>query len=204
METPYIVQNRAPPKLYIKVHKTKPSAEDPKKEHPSDIGWDLHLIERTDERAEDTVGALNKFSTGLRIEPPPGYYVEIVARSSLQNYGYMLGNGVGIIDPDYRGEVIVSLYKFREGDDLGLPLRAVQMILRKVEPAYLSLVTSLGRTDRGAGGFGSTGYYAPSGMNGGGDRDEGGYIAGSGSDRRRVTFPPPAPASRAVTGGHLF
>ena len=144
----------------IFVHRLVGNAELPFKEHDDDIGWDLTLIGRQDNNTEDTTNEVNMYRTGLTVHPPKGYHVEIVARSSLHKSGYMLANSVGIIDPGYTGEIFVPLYKFREGEDLQLPTRAVQMILRKSNNAHIAESANTGPvTSRGAGGFGSTGGY---------------------------------------------
>ena len=144
--------------------KSLPEAEEPFKERPSDIGWDLTLVSRCDGRLEDTVGDESMFDTGIVVMPPPGWYVEIYARSSLGKHGYMMTNAVGIIDPEYRGTVKVSLYKFKETRDIELPFRGVQMVLRHAEYSPCSLMETPASeyeeptNTRGTKGFGSTGH----------------------------------------------
>ena len=134
-----------------------PHAQVPHKTHVTDIGYDVTLIERCDGKTEDLVGEVTLFDTGLRIQPPYGYYLELLPRSSLYKKGYMLVNSVGILDPDYRGNVIAALYKFKDGEDLSLPARCMQFVLRKAEYAYMGLSdTDFEDTERGDGGFGST------------------------------------------------
>ena len=60
----------------IKVHKMNPKAQYPYKERTSDIGFDITLIGRVDNRAEDDSGAVNMFNTGIQVQPPNGYYFE--------------------------------------------------------------------------------------------------------------------------------
>jgi len=148
-------------KDHIKVKKLNPTAELPVKVRQSDIGYDLTLISRSDNRAEDNVHEVNMFSTGLAVTPPPGYYFELMVRSSLHRNGYMLATGTSIIDPEYTGELLVPLYKFKQSPDLDLPFRAVQLVLKKAEYAHIASVPSLGETSRGNGGFGSTNVYQP-------------------------------------------
>lgn len=144
---------------YKKLH---PQAHAPYKERNTDIGWDITLVGRVDNRAEDTVGDVNMYNTGISIIPPAGYYLDLVARSSLHKHGYMLVTGTSIIDPEYRGEILVPLFKFREGEDLELPFRAVQIILRPACYTHLSHYSGImGPTSRGDRGFGSTGHGAP-------------------------------------------
>ena len=143
---------------YFKVHKLSQRAENPYREHKNDIGWDVTLIARTDNRVEDETGHVNMFKTGLQLEPPQGFYFEMMARSSLHKAGYMLATGTSIIDPGYRGELLVPLYKFRDGDDIELPMRAVQLVVKKAEKVLPYIVNApLDGSSRGEGGFGSTG-----------------------------------------------
>jgi len=97
--------------------------------------------------------------TGLFLEIPTGYEVQIRARSGLAvKYGIGLTNGIGTIDSDYRGEIKVSLINWGEekftvnnGD------RIAQMVVCRYEKAELQEATQLSQTERGAGGFGHTG-----------------------------------------------
>lgn len=98
--------------------------------------------------------------TGIAIALPSGEYVALVfARSSLgAKHGISLSNGVGVIDSDYRGEIKVGLtnhsdvpYTIQPGD------RVAQLAIMPVVQANVIPVEELDETDRGAGGFGSTG-----------------------------------------------
>ena len=97
--------------------------------------------------------------TGLFMEIPPGFEVQIRARSGLAvKYGIGLTNGIGTIDSDYRGEIKVALINWGEeaftvndGD------RIAQMVVSRYEKADLELADELSETVRGAGGFGHTG-----------------------------------------------
>ena len=97
--------------------------------------------------------------TGLFMEFEPGYEVQIRARSGLAaKHGIGLVNGVGTIDSDYRGEIKVALINMGEdafavnnGD------RIAQMVIAPVMRAEVEPVEALSDTERGAGGFGSTG-----------------------------------------------
>jgi dUTP pyrophosphatase len=97
--------------------------------------------------------------TGLRIEVPQGFEVQIRPRSGLAlKHGISLPNTPGTIDSDYRGPLGVLLINYgrepflvRHGD------RIAQMIVAPVVQARFEAVEALGQTARGAGGFGSTG-----------------------------------------------
>lgn len=125
----------------------------PTKAHPSDIGYDLTVIDIF----KKISNRITLFETGVAVSPPKGYYIEIVPRSSLSKTGYMLANSVGTIDPDYTGTLKIALIKVdTELEDIKLPFTGCQMILRKAEYADLEQVETLTETVRGEGGFGSS------------------------------------------------
>lgn len=97
--------------------------------------------------------------TGLFMEIPSGYEVQIRARSGLAvKYGIGLTNGIGTIDSDYRGEIKVSLINW--GDEVFTVNngdRIAQMVVARYEKAELEMADALSETERGHGGFGHTG-----------------------------------------------
>lgn len=97
--------------------------------------------------------------TGLFMEIPAGFEVQIRARSGLAvKYGIGLTNGIGTIDSDYRGEIKVSLINWGEDDFvINDGDRIAQMVVCRYEKADLELADELSDTARGAGGFGHTG-----------------------------------------------
>jgi deoxyuridine 5'-triphosphate nucleotidohydrolase len=138
----------------LKVFKTDTNAVLPSKQRESDVGYDLTIINESKKMNAKTT----LYDTGLKLDIPNGYYVEIVPRSSLSKSGYMLANSVGIIDQSYRGNLYVALTKIDEAsEDIQLPFRCCQMILKK--QFYCRLAESqkdFEVTDRNEGGFGST------------------------------------------------
>ena len=125
----------------------------PFKKRVSDSGWDLHLI-----KLLKVEGNVYFFDTGVRVSPPPGFYFDLVPRSSIFKSGFMLANSVGIIDMTYRGTIKVPLVRVDESKEIPeLPWRAVQLIPRRFFPLEAREVSSLDKTLRGEGGFGSTG-----------------------------------------------
>ena len=101
---------------------------------------------------------LHNFPTGLRVELPKGYCLLVFARSSLGQKKCIIPNSVGVIDSDYRGEIFIPIMNlsdepvhFQEGHRY-----AQGMIVRAVQ-ADIELVDALSNTQRGSGGFGSTG-----------------------------------------------
>lgn len=98
-------------------------------------------------------------STGLFMEIPKGFEVQIRARSGLAiKYGIGLVNGIGTIDEDYRGEIKIPLINFGEEDfTVNDGDRIAQMVAVKYEKVKLCKVDELAVTERGDGDFGHTG-----------------------------------------------
>jgi dUTP pyrophosphatase len=97
--------------------------------------------------------------TGLTIALPPGYEAQVRPRSGLAaKHGITVLNSPGTVDADYRGEICVLLINHGEA---AFPIkrgeRIAQMVIAPVTRAELVPATSLSATDRGSGGFGSTG-----------------------------------------------
>ena len=111
---------------------------------------------------EDTVilpGETKLIKTGLAIEVPLGYAAFIYARSGLASKrGLAPANKVGVVDCDYRGEVMVALHN-HSGDEqvVSKGERIAQMVIAPYLKAEFSVVDELSDTARGEGGFGSTG-----------------------------------------------
>lgn len=128
--------------------------------------FDLHaLIEaKTWPASEPIVAPATTFRTGLVFEVPEGWAMLIYSRSG---HGFKhdtrLANAVGVIDSDYRGEVLVRL-RCDVGDGGGISVkhgdRIAQAMLVPVERIEFEEVFDLTDTARGAGGFGSTGSAA--------------------------------------------
>ena len=97
--------------------------------------------------------------TGIALEIPQGYVGLIYARSGLSTKrGLAPANKVGVIDCDYRGEIMVALYN-QSGVEQTLAIgeRIAQIVFTKYDTAEFDVVDELDLTERGAGGFGSTG-----------------------------------------------
>jgi dUTP pyrophosphatase len=97
--------------------------------------------------------------TGLQMEIPFGYEVQVRPRSGLSlKSSLMVVNSPGTIDCDYRGEVNIIIGNFGKEDYvIEHGLRIAQLVIAPVIQAKYSLANTLGETKRGAGGFGSTG-----------------------------------------------
>jgi len=101
-----------------------------------------------------------KIYTGISVQPDAGHFSFLLARSSLHKKGLMLFNSVGLIDRDYSGEVIGLLYKtnsYKEENKPAIGERLFQLVVQKQPEVTIEVVNSLDDTDRGGGGFGSSG-----------------------------------------------
>jgi len=141
----------------LKVMRIKHNAKLPTRQTAGSVGYDLSAC--LDDEITISPGETYKTGTGLAIALKPGYAAFIYARSGIAiKNGIAPANCVGVIDPDYRGEIIVGLrnssntpYVIKDGD------RIAQMVIKKCELPEIILKESLEKTERGAGGFGSTG-----------------------------------------------
>ena len=97
--------------------------------------------------------------TGIKIEINKGYEIQVRARSGLSiKHGITLINAIGTIDSDYRGEVCVPIVNLsNEKYTIQPNERIAQMVVCKVEHANIVVCNELETTERGSGGFGSTG-----------------------------------------------
>lgn len=104
-------------------------------------------------------GARVLVPTGLRLEIPEGYEVQVRPRSGLAlKHGITLANAPGTIDSDYRGPLgVILMNAGAEPFTLAHGERIAQMVLAQVARARFDLVGAVGETPRGEGGFGSTG-----------------------------------------------
>jgi dUTP diphosphatase len=132
-----------------------PPLDLPHYQTPGSAGLDL----LADEAVGLAPGERRLVPTGIAVEIPPGYEGQVRPRSGLAlRHGVGMVNAPGTVDSDYRGEVGVLLVNWgREAVEIARGDRIAQLVVAPVERADLQLVDKLGRTDRGGGGFGSTG-----------------------------------------------
>jgi dUTP pyrophosphatase len=120
----------------------------------------LDLTAAIDEPLTLLPGERTRIPTGLIVEIPQGYEGQIRARSGLAfKAGLSLTNGVGTIDSDYRGEVMVLIINLgQEAHTFEPGERIAQLVVMAVPQVELELAEELSESEeRGAGGFGSTG-----------------------------------------------
>ena len=143
--------------MKIQVKKLKENAQLPTRGSAVAAGYDLYAC--LDEAVTVHAGETIKIGTGLSIAVPDGYFGAIFARSGLAaKEGLRPANCVGVADSDYRGEYIVALH-----NDSSVPRtvtpgeRIAQLVIMPFLSVEFEETESLGETERGAGGFGSTG-----------------------------------------------
>lgn len=120
-------------------------------------GSDLYAAES--DPIEIAAGESKLIHTGIALEIPDGYFGAVFARSGLATkQGLAPANKVGVIDSDYRGEILVMLHNHSDKTRTVNPGdRIAQLVIIPYLKAEFMLVNSLDDTDRGDGGFGSTG-----------------------------------------------
>ena len=144
--------------MELKIQKLDERAKLPVRATPGSAGMDLHAL--LDEPLTLAPGERALVRTGIAIGLPSPETVGLVfARSGLGiKHGVVPGNCVGVIDSDYRGEIMVGLYNSGESEYTVQPGdRIAQLMVTPVVQADVELVDKLDETERGAGGFGSTG-----------------------------------------------
>lgn len=139
--------------ISIKITKSVPSVQTPVKATPGSAGFDVRAFGSFSLRKGETV----LVSTGLFLEIPPGYEVQIRSRSGLALKGVTVANSPGTIDSDFRGELKVLMTSSQSDFSVENGDRIAQMVVSKLPEAVFVEVSSLTETDRAGGGFGSTG-----------------------------------------------
>jgi dUTP pyrophosphatase len=140
----------------VLITRLDPSVPLPKYGKPGDAGADLAS------RIDFTLPAGERalIPTGISVALPPGYVALVHPRSGLAiKNGISMVNTPGTVDASYRGELQIILINHDKSEDFVIKKgdRIAQLVIQKVEQAEFIEVESLPGTDRGAGGFGSTG-----------------------------------------------
>jgi len=140
--------------IELRIQRLRAGARTPERASEAATGFDLYACLE----APLVLGpAPQRVGTGIAIEFPAGYDVQIRPRSGLSAKG--VGVALGTVDADYRGELLVTMWTFgglaeyevRDGD------RIAQMVVARLAAVHVVLATELGATVRGDGGHGSTG-----------------------------------------------
>lgn len=140
--------------LFFKCKKLDPRAVVPSKKRVTDSGYDIYAVELD----YDPETNLYTADTRLSVEPIPGYYFDMLGRSSLPLSGFAFAGCVGVIDRSYVGSLKMRLLKINpKAVPPPLPFRCGQLIPRKIIHADFVETNELSESERGDGGFGSTG-----------------------------------------------
>ena len=122
-------------------------------------GWDLYAYLPDEGSVTINPHETCKISSGIAMAIPNGYWGGVYARSGMATKSDLApANKTGVIDSDYRGPVIVALHN--HGESIRVVEhgeRIAQLVLHEIVPVTLNEVDELNETERGAGGFGSTG-----------------------------------------------
>jgi len=138
----------------VKVKKLVPEAVIPSYSKVGDAGMDLTITKEI----ENTSFSVS-YGFGIAIEIPKGYVGLVFPRSSVRNQDLILSNCVGVIDSGYRGELQATFKKTNGLDSIKYKVgdRGAQIIILPYPTIYMTEVPELSNTERGSGGFGSTG-----------------------------------------------
>lgn len=141
----------------VKIKKLNENAKVPTYGTEFSAGADIYAC--IDEDIKILSGETATIKTGISVETPEGFMLLVFARSGLSiKQGLAPANKVGVVDSDYRGEVIVALHNHSsEAKVVSNGDRVAQMVFVPYFKANFEETTSLSNTARGAGGFGSTG-----------------------------------------------
>ena len=142
--------------LKIKLQKVTEDARMPIKGSEQAAAYDVYAHSITDENGKVKVGL------GFKTEIPKGYKGIIVPRSNLTKFNWVLNNSFGVIDSDYRGEWMAIFTPIQIGlivpdFPYGIGDRVAQIYFEEVLPISFDVVPELESSERGEGGFGSTG-----------------------------------------------
>lgn len=138
--------------LQIKIKKIDSQATIPSYAKGGDAGLDVYAVSKNE------TAKFVEYGTGLAFEIPEGYVMFVFPRSSVSNTDLILANSVGVIDSGYRGELKLRFRK-NGSDDYQVGERVGQIMVLPYPKINFEVVEELGDSERGAGGFGSSGVY---------------------------------------------
>ena len=143
----------------IGIAKLEPDAITPTQGSAHAAGWDLYALEETIVKKYQS----SMIRTGIAVAIPNGWEGQIRCRSSLGKKGMIMPNGIGTIDSDYRGELMVLATWIGQGEEFLISKgeRVAQLLFARVPNVKFVEMEydELGITDRGIGGFGSSGKF---------------------------------------------
>lgn len=138
--------------ITVKFKKLHPNTKAPYQGTNGSAGFDLTAISR-----EEINAYLTKYDTGLAVEIPEGYVGLVFPRSSVYKTDMMLTNCVGVIDSDYRGSITAVFTGRNDEREYKVGDRIMQLLIMPVPEVRYIEAEELSKTERGTGGYGSTG-----------------------------------------------
>lgn len=143
--------------MLLKIMKITGTAKVPTRGSADAAGYDLYAD--NEEPITIEPGEIKPITTGIAMEIPKGYFGAVYARSGLATkQGLRPPNCVGVIDSDYRGNIGVGLINDTDIPQIIQPHeRVAQIVIQPCLDVEFELVDELSKTERGTGGFGSTG-----------------------------------------------
>lgn len=139
--------------MEVRIKKLTENAKMPTKAHATDAGYDLYAASTSVDKNYNVV-----YGTGIAVEIPAGYVGLVFPRSSIASKDIMLSNSVGVIDSGYRGEVMAKFKRVTgEFDSYQVGDRIAQLIIMPYPEVVFVEADELTDSDRGIGGYGSTG-----------------------------------------------
>lgn len=147
------------PTVSVNFKKLKSTAKLPEQGSIVAAGYDIFAC--LDQEVQIYPHETKKIGTGLAAAPPNAFWLGIFARSGLATKeGLRPANCVGVVDPDYRGEIIVAIHNDSSTPRVITPNEKIgQLILMPRYEMNIKKVSELEDTERGSGGFGSTGKH---------------------------------------------
>jgi dUTP pyrophosphatase len=143
--------------LKVKIKKLHPNAVIPIYAKDGDAGLDLTATEITFKEQNDINISIATVKCGISMEIPEGFVGLIFPRSSIYKANCILSNSVGVIDSGYRGEIMANFVAEEESFGYKVGDRIGQIIILPYPQIEFELIDELSDTQRGLGGFGSTG-----------------------------------------------
>jgi len=144
--------------MEVKIKKLSPNVTLPSYQTEHAAAMDVHAFIAESKTLQPLERAM--IPTGLAFEIPEGYEMQVRARSGLSiKHGLTMVNGVGTIDADYRGELNILVINLGQEPFIIEPdMRIAQLLVTKYDKVSWQVSEVLSETDRGASGFGSTGF----------------------------------------------
>lgn len=143
--------------MKVTIQKTM-NVQDPTRAHATDAGLDLYVPEGQGCLVRS--GAVYTIDLGIRVAIPEGYYGQLTLRSSAGKKGLAIPNGVGVIDSGYRGNLQLLVTALTEPALVAAGDRVCQLTILPCPSVDVQVGIADDATDRGQGGFGSTGTGA--------------------------------------------